>query len=236
MGLIVGDPIPLYDQLVDYDDTKFVRAYVTDSDGVAISGSPFSMPAIGVNGLYGTRVALMPNKPWVQAQYIVYDDSGFTTRSETEGGWAQAFFLDQGGSSSSSPATSNILAFVDPDGCSQSPIQDTIVQGTTRVLTIRLAEQAGGNPFTLYEDEVTAIEFRMRNEDGSALSINLDDAGSPIAIVNEGAGQMTVKITDEQTAVLLPQLPSPATIIVTKSSGTTVINLPTQIAVEEAEV
>lgn len=82
MNLKPNDIIPLVLQLFDNATNKFVRAVVRDNSGVQISGSPFTL-AHQANGLYINGSALMPNKPFISVQYLVYDDAGFTTLSST---------------------------------------------------------------------------------------------------------------------------------------------------------
>lgn len=235
MGLNVGDILPLYNQLGDYNASKYVRAFVTDPDGAAIAGSPFNLLPSGSLGLYKNVSGLMPNKPWVFAQYIVYDDAGYTQVSTSEGAACDTFYRNTE-SDIFLPVTSNIVAFVDSDDCSKSPIEDTIVQGCTRLLTIRLATSPGGQPFPLVAADIEDIEFRMRNIDGTILSVKMSDAGSPITIVNEGAGQITVELTSDQTLELAPASPAPATLRIESESGVTVVNIASQIAVEETAV
>lgn len=232
MGLNVGDPIPLLVQLATYDATKFVRAFVQNVAGDAIPGSPFDLTPDGDTGLYKNVDGVMPNQPWIFAEYLVYDDSDYETLSEGNGGSGEVFYRNvTPGSTPYLPPTSNIVAIVEGDNCSSGPIEDVIVQGSARLLTIRLASAVGGIPFDLTDAD--AIEFRMRNTDGSILSLDLDDN---VQVVNAGGGQIAVTLSAVQTAALAPAIPAPATIKVTIDTQVTVINLATQIAVEEAEV
>ena len=82
MNLKPNDIIPLVLQLFDNATNKFVRAVVRDNSDAEISGSPFTL-VHEANGLYTNSTALMPNKPFVSVQYLVYDDAGFTTFSST---------------------------------------------------------------------------------------------------------------------------------------------------------
>lgn len=232
-SLAAGDVIPLFCQLANYDATKYVRAFVQDASGAPIAGSPFALVADGATGSYRNVAAIMPVTPWVEAKYAVYDDAGFTTLSGASGGDSEVLFLTTAinPAASSQPQTSNIVGFVDPDSCNDSPIEDTIVQGSTRLLAIRLASALGGNPFNL--TGASAIEFRMRKTDGSILSVSLLDF---VIIVNAGGGQITVTLSAAQTALLAAGVPAPATIKVTLAGKVTVVNLSTQLAVEEAEI
>ena len=99
-GIVFGDTInfgsniPLYLQLFDYNNSKCIKAFVTDSNNVPISGSPVSLSALG-NGLYGNSSLLMPNTPYVISQFIVYDDVGCSAISTSESGASDRFILGQ---------------------------------------------------------------------------------------------------------------------------------------------
>lgn len=231
-ALQTGDVVPLYNQLATYDPTKFVRAFVQNAAGVPISGSPFALAAVGTKGLYRNLTAVMPAFPWVHVKYAVYDDSGFTILSGANGGGADSFYSNTAiPPFSLLPKTSNIVAFVDGDDCCTGPIEDTIIQGSSRVLLIRLAD-VDGNPFDLTSE--SAIEFRMRKSDGTILS--LTQLLGDITIVNAGGGQIAVELSSAETLALAPGIPSPATIKVTIGSNVTVINLTTQLSVESAQI
>lgn len=229
-NLEIGDALPLFCQLATYDPDKFPQAVVLDATGTPIDDSPFDLVADDATGGYRNVAGIMTASPWLEVQYLVYDDSDHTELSDTDGGDSEAFFLTSA-PIRQFPPTSNIVAFVKPDNCSEGPIEDTIVQGSKRILLIRLADDVGGSPFDL--TDATAIVFRIRKTDGSILSVSLSDS---IEVVNAGGGQIAVTLSAAQTALLAPAVPAPATIKVTIDAGVTVINLPTQLAVEEAEV
>lgn len=76
--LNIGDTIHLNLQLSNGNTGKYVRATVRNASGVEISGSPVALTHIG-GGLYSNDSLTMPNTDEVTAQYVVYDDAGFTT-------------------------------------------------------------------------------------------------------------------------------------------------------------
>lgn len=232
-SLFIGDTLPLYAQLATYDASKFVRAIVTDSNGDEIADSPFDLLPVGILGNYRSLDGLMPARPWLNVKYLVYSDEDYTTLDTANGGSNESFYTDFSPSVVPYiPPISNIVAFVDGDGCSMfSAVEDTIVQGSARTLLIRLASDVGGAPFNI--ENASEVEFRMRNTDGSVFSTGLTGG---VQVVNAGGGQIAVILSGAQTVLLAAAIPSPATIKVTINSKVTVINLPTQIAVEEAEV
>lgn len=73
----LGKPIPLTLQEQSGDGTKFVKAVLKDPTGTPIAGSPFTL-AHEANGLYKNFAVLMPDFDFVYAQFLVYDDAGFT--------------------------------------------------------------------------------------------------------------------------------------------------------------
>jgi len=77
----LGDTIPLNLQLFDGDTTKYVRAIVRDPTDVEITGSPFTLPHVG-DGLYKLYTEAMPNVDYLISTYQVFDDAGFTSKSE----------------------------------------------------------------------------------------------------------------------------------------------------------
>lgn len=225
-----GDPIPLYNQLAFYDDSKYVRAFVTTPAGTAIAGSPFPLFADGVTGKYKNLFGQMPSEPWVRVQYLVYNDAPYSVLSGADGGSSETIYTTEAGAAAEIPP-SNIVAHVSGDCCDElGVIEDKIVQGEDKTLLIRLAGK-DGSPFNL--KDATGIEFRIRNIDGTVLSVDLD---STVVIENEGGGQISVALSATQTALLAPALPAPATIKVTIASKITLVNLSTQLAVEEVEV
>lgn len=83
MGIVaVGENIPLT-VLVEGDTapTKFVRAVLTDADGDPLPSSPKSLAYVAHNLFQDLSVA-MPDTAFVNAQFQVYDDAGFTVPSD----------------------------------------------------------------------------------------------------------------------------------------------------------
>lgn len=74
----VGDTLFLNLQLPLLDTTKHVLAYLYDGAG-SLLGS-IELQSVG-GGLYADDVEAMPNTDQVRAQYVVFDDPGFTQES-----------------------------------------------------------------------------------------------------------------------------------------------------------
>lgn len=90
--LKVGQGVPLYFQLFDYDATKYIRAILRDADGVQFAVQ--DLAPIGSQGLYANNSAIMVDTDSITAQYTVYDDAGYTTISGSEGAGLNVFRLD----------------------------------------------------------------------------------------------------------------------------------------------
>lgn len=230
----VGDSLPIFVQMNDYSTGRFVRAFVRNASGNPIVGSPVNLSAIDSSGGYGDSSLVMPNTPWVYAIYLVYTDGTYTVLSSVEGGSSETFFLSANVVTPNFPPTSNIIGVVDSESCNPLPIQDTITQGSDRTLTVRLVESLSGNPFDL--TGATLIEFRFRRTDGTILSVKTTDAGPPVEVISAEAGKLLCLLTAAQTLLLSPTIPAPFSIVVTQPVAVTVVNLPTQIAVEEQDV
>ena len=94
MDISLGLQLPLYAQLADCDPSKYVQARVTDGNDVPLLGSPAALLPIGPLGMYGNTDLIMPNTPFVVAQYVVYDDPAYTIISATAGAGIELFRLD----------------------------------------------------------------------------------------------------------------------------------------------
>lgn len=240
MGLDIGAVIPLFNQLADYNPDAFVRAFVYGSDGNPISGSPFNLLPVDLSGLYSNVTALMPSLPWVIAKYAVFEDSGYTILSSSEGGCSETFYLNPN-AGGSFPLTNNIIGVVDdtenqdsPCPCPSPILKTSIIQGTDRILSVRLLD-VNLLPFDL--TLATLVEFRFRKTDGTILSVKNTDSGTPVVIVDPPVlGQLTCRLTATQTALLAPRIPAPFTIVITLSTGIVAVNIDTQLAVLEKEV
>lgn len=77
----VGEILPLSCQLLDGDDTKFLRAVLKEPDGTELAVSPVTMVNIG-GGKYSSDTVPMPNLDYVEATYESFDDAGFTIENE----------------------------------------------------------------------------------------------------------------------------------------------------------
>jgi hypothetical protein len=233
LSLNPGQPLPIQSQTADYSTDQFAQATVLDAHGNPITGSPFTLTPDSL-GFYSCSTAVMPNTPWVSVAVRFYSDSGFTSLSTTEGGTDYNVYLTLAGTGPSSFIKSVITAVLNGDICEDLPVQDVIVAGSDRTLQIRL-QFPDGNPLDL--SYCAQLVCRFRNADGTVLALSLTDIGNPIKILNPGGGQFSCDITKVQSALLATQTPAPFSIVVTTSQyGVTVINCPTQLAVEEPEV
>lgn len=87
-----GQTLPLYVQSFDYDATRYPQAVLRDDAGNLI-GSPINLSPIGALGLYGNLTVRYPSGPkFITAQYIFYDDSGYTQVSTGQGADLDTFF------------------------------------------------------------------------------------------------------------------------------------------------
>jgi hypothetical protein len=230
-----GDIIPLKTQVATYDDTLFPLATVYDADGVEITDSPFALDAVDDSGYYSSQEAVMPDSPWVAVDIKFYTDSDHTTLSDEIGGTDYLVYLTSSSGGTSLPPTSNMVGVVDGAGCpGSSVIEDVITRGSARTLTMRIVEEISGEPFSL--SGATLLECRFLNADGTVLSVKSSDAGSPVEVVSAGAGKMLCVLTASQTALLAVRTPSPFSVKITKSSGVTVVNFPTQLSVQQQDV
>lgn len=75
-------------QLGDGDETKFVRAIVTTDTGIQLAGSPFALPhQSGGKYVFQDPSLTFPTGTVkeIHAQYVVYEDAGFTTLADCYG-------------------------------------------------------------------------------------------------------------------------------------------------------
>lgn len=233
-SLGLAQPIPCYSQLFDYADDKFVRAVVRDGAGDELSGSPVDLELVA-NGLYRNVDLVMPQTAQVSVQYFVYSDAGYTVLDESYAGEIDIFTLQEGGNSAGSAyATSNIVGIVDGgQGCKQTGVQDTLVKGSQRAITLRLVQEApNGEPYDL--TGYTEIEARFLNEDRTTLTLSTQDGS--VVVVSNTVGKLALVITAVQSALLMPGTPMPFTIVVTKTLGPVAINLPYQLAIVDEAV
>jgi len=89
----IGDSLPLKFSLHDGATDRFVRAVVKDNFDVAVAGSPFTLTHKG-DGLYKNDAVAMPDKRFVYAVYIAFDDALFVTESDVHGRDVDCFFKD----------------------------------------------------------------------------------------------------------------------------------------------
>lgn len=90
-GIRLGATLPIYYQLFNYASDKFVRAYVTNADGVSVATVNLSVIDLG---LYSNTAVTMPATEFVRVQYVVYDDSGYTVVSAVQGAGLDIFSRD----------------------------------------------------------------------------------------------------------------------------------------------
>jgi len=83
-SLQIGDKVPAQIQLFDGATNKYVRAWVRDANNVLVGGAPINLTHIS-NGLYSNLSLSVPPTYFLTIQYIVYEDSGYTTIDPTEG-------------------------------------------------------------------------------------------------------------------------------------------------------
>lgn len=228
----VGQPIPVHYQAANYDSTQFPRAVLMMANGNPHPDSPVDLEAANDTGLYlPAEPVAMPNTPWVLATICVYADSDHEELSTSLGADDQTYELTPESNAGAVP--SYIQAFLEPDSCNPGIIQDTIIQGSDRTLTVRLVD-AQNIPFDL--EGATEIEFKFRKENGTALSLKLTDVGNPVVIINALSGIVECTLTAAQTLLLAARTPAPFSIVVTQPVGTTVINVATQLSIEPQEV
>ncbi len=93
ISIPIGEKVPLHMQLYNGDTGKFVRAFVKNDSGIDVIGSPFTLNHVG-NGLYTNGALSMPDVPFVESTYQVFDDSGFTAKAPTHGDDVDIFNKD----------------------------------------------------------------------------------------------------------------------------------------------
>lgn len=229
----VGAPLPLSLQLADRNALKFVRAFLRDNTGAQIAGSPAAMPTVA-NGLYQNLSLSYPNVPFLTVQYLVYDDSGFTTLSNTEGATGTTFFIDPPPPSAGSDLgfyPINLIGVLDPNNNtvpSINGIQDTVVQNSDRNVTIRITNP-DGSPFDL--TDTTQIKCRFLNADMSVLELTSTSGGNPVVVLNAEQGSFQCALTKVQTALLMPETPVAFSVVLVTTTGTLVVNFPYQLSV-----
>lgn len=222
----VQTKIPVLYQAADYDSDQFPVATIVDENGDEIDGSPVNLASVDDSGLYlANNVAMPASAPRVSINTAVYSDEGHTTLSDEGGTNEQFYAVDPG-----FPPAGVVIGMVEQDLCSPFPRQDTIIQGSDRTISVRLIQETNGEPFDL--SGATLLEFRFRNADGSVLSLKSTDAGSPVQVISATLGKLLCVLTAAQTVLLKPLNPSPFSIKVTQPEGVTIVNLPTQLAVE----
>lgn len=91
--LNVGDTIYLELQLSNGATDKYPRAYVRNTAGAEISGSPVDLVHVS-GGLYTNSDLQMPSTDQVTAQFKVFSDSGHTSEDTTFEKVVEAFQLN----------------------------------------------------------------------------------------------------------------------------------------------
>lgn len=226
----VGAPLPLSLQLADRNTGKYVQAFLRDNSGNQIAGSPAQLTPVA-QGLYQNLSLSYPNVPFLTVQYIVYDDSGYTTPSTTEGAAQTTFFIDPPSSGSSNLGfyPINLVGVLESEMIPTiNGIQDTLIQNSDRNLTMRITNP-DGSPFNL--STTTVITCRFLNADMSVLVINSTDGGAPITIINAQQGSFFCAITKAQSALMMPETPVPFSVILTTMTGQLIVNFPYQLSV-----
>lgn len=231
----VGASIPLSIQLFDYDTAKYVRAWVRRPDGTLVSGSPVDLNQVAL-GLYQNFSLTLPNVEFVTAQYVVYDDSGYTQVSTSQGGSSDTFFRDApSGGGDSSAFTCYLTGLIDACCQDSTAPADKIILGAKHVLSFQLRRGPSVIPYDL--SDVAVTEVRLLKADGTVLTISSENVGSPIAITNAGGGMFTCVVSEAQSALLQPQIYAPVTVKLTLGDDSVVYcNIPNQLVVEQAAV
>jgi hypothetical protein len=80
--IAINETIPVFAQLGNGATNKFVRANVYNPDGSLVVGSPFALSHVS-NGLYLNTSLQMPNVTFITVQAESFDDSGYTTPSDS---------------------------------------------------------------------------------------------------------------------------------------------------------
>ena len=75
------------------DDSKFVRAFLTDKSGAALATPSVDLTSIG-GGIYVDNTFTMPSTAQVRARYVVFEDSGYTQEDCEHPGDTDTFDLD----------------------------------------------------------------------------------------------------------------------------------------------
>lgn len=102
----IGNRLPVFFQLFNYVNDKFVRAWLRDYNGNELAGSPVNLTLQDSSGYYGNTSLVMPNTPWVDVKIAVYDDAGYTMLSTSQGGGQDRFEL------SSAPPVQSVVGIV----------------------------------------------------------------------------------------------------------------------------
>jgi hypothetical protein len=235
----VGDKLPIYIQLFDYNAGKFIKATVRNDNNTQIAGSPVELSPIGSLGFYGNNTLSFPSETeYVTVEYVVYDDAGYTEVSTSEGGASDVFTLDSGGGGGASlPVGSYIIGVLDsayPPVPPQNGLQDTIVTNSDRTLNIRLVSSPGNIPFDISSS--TEVECRFLNADGTVLVVSSNDVGNPVVVTSPAAGELYCVLSSDQTALLQTGNPQPFSVVVTLPVGDIVVNFPYQLSVQAQAV
>lgn len=187
------------------------------------------------NGLYvGDGSVLMPDEDSVIAQYEVFTDSGHTTPAPQYTIDADTFELTPAPDVAVTPSVSPLIGIFDPTGCAEqncepSPIQDTLIKGSDRLLTLRIVRADNGEPFDL--TGFTEIQVRLWNADLTVLTISSEDLSGPISIVTAAGGKFTCAITEAQSALLLFGNPAGVEVVIIIAGNKSIVQLGTQLAV-----
>lgn len=228
----VGDPIPLSYQTFDGSTDQFVRAFLRDINNAFLPGSPVDMTP-GSGGLYEDESVSFPQTDYASVQYVCYEDSGYTTISPDQSAALDEFILN--GATPDVPAgnfsATALVGVLDSDACENNGIEDEIVKGADRQLTIRLVRDDNGEPLDM--SNVTNIDCRFKQADDTTLSVKMTDPGTPITFESRARGKFLVLLNHTQTSLLLAQNPAPFAVVVCTGSTRIICNFPYQLLVSE---
>ena len=102
IDFVPGNGLPLEANLEKAPaGTRYVRAYVTDQNGVAISGSPVDMTSVDGRKFVGSITG--PDLPIVRAVYRAFFDAGYVNEDQRIGDGEEVFqrVTETGGSAGS---------------------------------------------------------------------------------------------------------------------------------------
>lgn len=175
----VGDIIPAYLQLVDYNTGKFPAAVIYDDTVTPIAGSPLNLTSVS-NGFYANASLNFPDTEFLLLQYLTYDDSGRTILSSSEGGQLGVIFKN-----GSPQGTQIVPLVVQLASYATNKFARAVVRDDTgaTIATVNLTAGANG----LYYN-VSTVQMPNSSSFVSIQYLIYDDAGFTTLSTSQGAG------------------------------------------------